>query len=298
MDLSRILRINIIPIKTMKPRIPYWLSGALAGVALLAMTVSAQEKQAQISVFKDKKLEAAVRRYVFEKRDTDKPITSEDVAKVSTIEAKGQGIIDLSGLEHCKALALLDLGDNQIKDLSPLRGMTMLQSLTLTQNQIEDLSPLANLYALQYLELSGNRVKSIAPLSSLTNMASLYLSTNQLTDLSPAFKLARLSSLYADHNQVAQIDGLNQLTRLGSLSLSGNRIQDISPLKGLKGLSHVFLNNNQIQSLAPLADMVEADAKGEQRFAPFINLYIAGNPLKNRRDLARLESAGARIQSK
>jgi len=30
-----------------------------------------------------------VRKQVFEKRDTDKPITAEDVAKTSTVDAKG-----------------------------------------------------------------------------------------------------------------------------------------------------------------------------------------------------------------
>ena len=38
----------------------------------------------EVSVFPDKALESAVRRQVFAKRDTDKPITAADVANIST----------------------------------------------------------------------------------------------------------------------------------------------------------------------------------------------------------------------
>lgn len=286
--------------------------GTLALTVVCALVAPAADKKdaqketppakVEVSIFKDKNLEAAVRRYVFEKRDTDKPITADDVAKLSVIEARGKGIADLSGLEHCKALAMLDVANNQIRDISALKDMKILQSLTLSANRIEDMAPLKAVTALQYIELSGNKVKDIAPLSGLTNMASLYLSTNQITDMSALLGMKRLSSLYLDHNQLDRIDGINALSRLSSLSLSANRIKDIGPLKGLNGLYHLFLEENLITDLTPLAEMIEIDAKGEQRFAPFLNLYLKGNPLKvffkGKKEISRMEKAGARIQSK
>ena len=107
------------------------LAAALA-VAGLAWPVAAQ-------IFPDKNLEEAVRRYVFEKRDTDEPITAEDVAQISTISARSRGIRDLTGLEHCKRLMLLELPNNEVSDISPLAGLDLLQSLTLTGNQVEDI---------------------------------------------------------------------------------------------------------------------------------------------------------------
>ena len=78
------------------------------GVCLLVLMSSGfvfgQEKEGEKkeppkSAFADKKLEEAVRRYVFEKRDNDQPITAEDVKNISTIEAKRKGITNLSGLD-------------------------------------------------------------------------------------------------------------------------------------------------------------------------------------------------------
>lgn len=60
---------------------------------------------APVSVFKDKKLEAAVRRQVFAKRESQDPLTAADVSTVSTVSAPFSGITSLAGLEHCVALA-------------------------------------------------------------------------------------------------------------------------------------------------------------------------------------------------
>src|ERR1044071_7729711 len=68
------------------------------------------------SIFKDKNLEAAVRKYVFEKRNTDKPLNEADVVSLSTISATGLGSKDLTGLDKCKSLASLDLARNTITD--------------------------------------------------------------------------------------------------------------------------------------------------------------------------------------
>ena len=95
---------------------------------------------AAAEIFPDENLEAAVRHYVFEKRHNDEPITAEDVANISTITARDKGIRDLTGLEHCKRLMLLELPGNEVSDLSPIAGLNLLQSLTLTGNQVEDIS--------------------------------------------------------------------------------------------------------------------------------------------------------------
>ena len=87
-------------------------------------------------IFPDKKLEAAVRRQVYDKRNNDQPITADDVAHVSVIEGKGMGIKDLAGIEHCRALASLDLTDNEIADLTPLKELTTLKWVVRGNGQI------------------------------------------------------------------------------------------------------------------------------------------------------------------
>lgn len=283
-----------------KPLVPL-LTLSLAVTVLPVLSSFAQakpeNKPAEAPIFKDKKLEEAVRQYVFAKRNTTQPITAADVATLSVIKAKGAGITDLSGLEHCKRLASLELGDNQIRDITPIKGLAMIQLLDLSNNQIHDLAPLATIPALQYIELSGNKVKDIHPLATLTNLASVYLGKNQISDISPLLHLPRLTSLYLDENEITNIGGINSLTRLSSLSLSGNKIADLKPLEGLTGLYYLFLEDNQISDLTPLYDMAKKDFEGDKRFSPFINLYVKGNPLKgnSRNELASMKDFGVRV---
>src|ERR1043165_6120398 len=129
---------------------------SIAAVIWLAAvsTTSAQENKEVtppgklVSIFPDKNLEKAVRRYVFEKRDNTQPLTANDVEKISGIEGKGMEIADLTGLEKCLALASLDLSKNQIKNLAPIQGLSRIQYLNLSDNQIEDISPLKDIPAL------------------------------------------------------------------------------------------------------------------------------------------------------
>ena len=62
---------------------------------------AAKEEAPQIPIFPDKNLEAVVRKSVYAKRNTDEPITEEDVLNISTVKGRGKGIRDLTGLEKC-----------------------------------------------------------------------------------------------------------------------------------------------------------------------------------------------------
>src|SRR5438034_10406372 len=114
------------------------LTGMLLVWSLSSAPSVSAEAPSDAPVFKDKNLEKAVRRFVFEKRDNDKPIVEADVANLSTIQGVGMEITDLSGLDRCVNLASLDLSKNRIKDLSPLKGLSKLQFLNLADNQVED----------------------------------------------------------------------------------------------------------------------------------------------------------------
>ena len=87
-----------------------------AALAVSLLSVAAERAAAE-GVFPDKNLEAVVRQYVFEKRNNEEPIVEDDVVNISTIVGKGKGIKDLTGLEKCRSLALLDLEGNEIERL-------------------------------------------------------------------------------------------------------------------------------------------------------------------------------------
>jgi hypothetical protein len=92
--------------------------------------VCAADAPAAPPLFPDPKLEAVVRKYVFDKRDTDKPLVEADVINISTIEGKGLGVTNLTGLEKCVNLASLDLAKNRVRDLGALAGMTSCSTWT------------------------------------------------------------------------------------------------------------------------------------------------------------------------
>ena len=230
-------------------------------------------------VIPDKNLEAAVRKYVFEKKDNDKPITEADLRNVFVLEAKGKKIKDLAGLQHCANLSLFDLENNEVSDLTPLRDLGNLQSLNLARNRISDLSPLSKLSNLQYLELSHNQITEAGPIAALTQLNSLYLTGNRIKDPGPLKSCERLWTLYLGENPLAGLDALGGFPRVSTLELRGCGLADLSPLKGMKELHMLFLEKNKIETLASFVEMVRKDAEGEKRFAPFLQVWLKDNPL-------------------
>src|SRR5262245_17235066 len=81
----------------------------------------------------DKNLEAALRAVLM---DTTDDLTEKMLDNVFVLEAKGKKIADLTGLEKCKNLALLNLANNAVADLAPLKELTNIQSLDLSGNKI------------------------------------------------------------------------------------------------------------------------------------------------------------------
>jgi hypothetical protein len=62
-------------------------------------------------------------------------------------------------------------------------------------------------------------------------------------------------------------------------------------------LSLLLLQKNKITDLTPLVDMAKADTQGERRFAPYLRLYIEGNPLTpaSQKQLETLKGFGVRV---
>lgn len=254
-------------------------------------------KAPEVSVFLDKRLEDAVRQQVFAKRYTNSPLTAADVANVSTFNGNGKGITNLAGLEHCKALAAVDLAGNAIADLSPLKGLKQLQYLNLATNKLKTIAPLATLPALQYIEISQNQVADLAPIGGLTNLASLYAGHNRIKSAGSLTNLPRIVSVHLEFNQIGSIAGFQNLRGVGSLSLSHNQVTDVSPLTGLRAPTYLFLDDNRIRDLAPLNSWITNDLVGAKNFAPFVNLYLHGNRFnaKTRQLLTEWKKGGVRV---
>jgi Leucine-rich repeat (LRR) protein len=268
-------------------------------LSLVAATVLAPRPAVAVQ-FPDKNLEAALRALVFEKKANMDELTDDDLRKISTLEAKGKKIQNLSGLEKCTNLLLLDLENNEVADLNPIKTLVNLQSLNLAGNKIADLTPLMDLNKLQYLELSRNQVKALQPLSAMAKLSALYLAENQIEELAPLAGLANLSSLDVAKNKVANIKPLANIPRLMVLKLSDNSIEDLSPAVAHPPQSMLLVERNKIADLAPLVNAAKADSEGRKDFAPFLRLYLAGNPLSDNaknEQLAALKGFGVRVEN-
>ena len=220
------------------------------------------------------------------------PITVDQMAALTRLEAPNANISDLTGLEHATNLTSLDLGtenvegqgrpinSNSVSDLSPLAGLTNLTWLRLRNNSISDISALSGLTNLTWLNLGGNlMISDISALSGLTNLEILWLYGNSLSDLSPLAGLTNLAQLTLWFNSISDLSPLAGLTNLTSLGLYNNLVSDISPLAGLTnlislglsnflivlpttGLTHLSLNNNSISDLSPLVANTGLEARG------------------------------------
>jgi uncharacterized protein (TIGR03067 family) len=249
------------------------------------------------SPFKDKNLEAAVRGSLHQPTGD---LTDSNLLNVYILEAPGKNISSLAGLEKCKNLSLLKLTKNHVTDLTPLSGLTNLQSLDLADNKISNIAPLAGLTKLQYLELSNNQVAKIDALAGLTAMNSLYMGNNQIADLGPVAKLTKLWTLSLPKNHITSIAPITSLTRLSTVDLSDNAITDLAPLSKFKEINLLMLERNKISDLTPLINLLKADAQGDKRIGPFLELYLSGNPLSDTAKGSQtqaLKSFGVRIKS-
>ncbi len=259
---------------------------------------AASLSQAQ-SIFPDKGLEAAVRQEVFAKRYNEEPLTAEDVKNISQVKGKGKEIQSLEGLQHCTALMLIDLENNKISDLTPIKDLKQLQSVTLAGNQIESIEPLAGLVGIQYLELSRNKVSDLTPLKAMANMRSLYLSDNQIKSLAPLVDFKKTWSLYLARNPVEDFAPIGTMKSLTHVDLRGCHVKDLSFLKPLTDLKYLMLADNDLADLMPMVEMCAADAGGERRFSPFLDLHLYGNPLSDaakNEQVAKLKEVGVRVK--
>jgi hypothetical protein len=205
-----------------------------------------------VVTFPDPNLEAAIREAIGKPSG---PIYASDLVGLDTLFACNRSITNLTGIEYCTSLTVLDLRYNQISDLSPLSGLTSLTGLILESNQISDLSPLSGLTSLTVLALDWNQISDLSPLSDLSSLTELYLDWNQISDLSPLSDLTSLIWLSLWSNQISDLSPLSGLTSLTGLILEYNQISDLSPLSGLTSLTGLTLESNQISDLSPLSGL-------------------------------------------
>ncbi|MYC74413.1 T9SS type A sorting domain-containing protein, partial [Candidatus Poribacteria bacterium] len=213
------------------------------------------------------------------------PITAEDIATLSEIDAADREISDLTGLEFAKNLIVLFLDINPLSDLSPLSALTKLRELYFSDTQVVDLSPLSGLHALEVIGAEATRIRSLAPLAGLKNLQKLNTVDSDITDLSPLAGLTNLTRLRLYDVKATDLSPLKGLTKLKWLGLTHtDNISNLLPLSGLTELKHLDLHNTDISDVSALAGLVNLETLILSE-----NRIVDVSPLASLRNLKNLE---------
>ena len=93
-----------------------------------------------------------------------------------------------------ETLTSLEARGTQIRDLTGLERATHLNNLVLVGNDLVDVSVLSDLPNLAKLNLGDNAISDISPVVGLTNLTELLLGDNNISDISPLVKNTGLGS--------------------------------------------------------------------------------------------------------
>ena len=205
-------------------------------------------------------------------------LKTEDIARLTRLEADERGIKDLRGLEYATRLERIELRHNAISDLLPLADLRQLNNIKLRGNQIADVSPLAKLTNVDWLGLEENQITDLSPLKGLVKLNGLGIRGNpvstvvsltglrslegidalhtDISDFSPLAKLPRLQWLeFGDNASILELPSLKGLKTLRRLVIRDTRISDVSGLEGLVSLTELNLERNIISDVSPLAKL-------------------------------------------
>ncbi|MBT3267060.1 hypothetical protein HN371_07915 [Candidatus Poribacteria bacterium] len=215
------------------------------------------------------------------------PLADSALGSLEELHASNAGITDLTGIEHCTQLTVLDLNRNEIADVSPLAGLTSLRVLRLWDNAaLTSIEPLASLTHLSELGVKGVLVADLRPLAQLTSLTILRLSVKD-NDLSPLASLSKLEDIAievgqdTDFGPLATLEALVDVDiycgtvpdtypsigtlsvlslrhlRRFSLRLDNHDMSDISGLAAVTNLTDLRLDHCEIADLASLATMTD-----------------------------------------
>ncbi len=182
-------------------------------------------------------------------------ILNTDLESITNIYGRNRNISNIYGIEHCKNLDTLDIGENQISDIIPLFYLRQMKSLKLDKNAIKDIVQLRYFYSLAALDISYNNIENLSYISDLMHLTHLFLNETGIQDISPLSNLLNLKYLVLSGNPIDNIEPIGNLDSLNTLELM-NLIQfDFSNIKDISNLRTLYLSNTPVINLDPITSI-------------------------------------------
>lgn len=184
---------------------------------------------------------------------SDAIFTTYDLSSLTWFE--GTEISDLTGIEFCTNLRVLELTASSFNDIDKLSNLRNLLNLTINAVNLDEISPIVNLTNLTLLSLNYCGLTDISHLSNLTNLISLELIGNTIPNVSLLSNLKRLKYLNIQFNLVSNLNWITPLVNLRKLNLSSNQLSNIEPLETMTSIRELNLSRNTIQDIESLTNL-------------------------------------------
>jgi internalin A len=189
-------------------------------------------------------------------------LVPEDVAELTSLDARYKFIDRLDGIEKIVNLEELKLSQNSSIEISPISELYKLKKLELRMIMegdespilLSDISPLGGLINLEELDIGQNRIEDIRALKDLVKMRRLKLDRNYvISDIMVITGMTELTYLELENNKIEKLDYMESLKKLKYVNISNNKLMDIQPLSQLVGLNSLYLDDNKLDNIEPLS---------------------------------------------
>ncbi|EMR6234710.1 LapB repeat-containing protein [Listeria monocytogenes] len=176
-------------------------------------------------------------------KNVDESVTVEELAKITKLDARSQGIEDSTGIEYLTGLETLYLDDNQLKSIDVSKNLN-LKELACSNNPLANIDVSKNL-ALEELACSNNPLANIDVSKNLA-LEELTCENNELTQLDVSQNTA-LEYLYCPRNQLTKLD-VSKNTALRYLACDVNQLTNLDVSKN-PALTNLGCTKNQLTDL-------------------------------------------------
>ncbi|MBF2449240.1 LapB repeat-containing protein [Listeria seeligeri] len=222
-----------------------------------------------IDTFPDEAFAKVIALQITGNDDTSQVVTQEQLDSITSLNASGKNITDVTGINQLTNLTSIDLSQNQLTSIAPITDLTSLTSLNVSNNllSIVVITTAQNIPNLTSLNISNNPTitkLSIADQAKLTSFSAALggSQTSALEELTlsnlPALTTAGTSSpnsvYFSNYSDVLTTVKLNGLPKIQRAIFDNNLIDDID-VHDMAGLTTLELHANELTDINKLADL-------------------------------------------
>ncbi|WP_270998360.1 LapB repeat-containing protein [Listeria seeligeri] len=224
-----------------------------------------------IDTFPDEAFAKVIALQITGSDDTSQVVTQEQLDSITSLNASGKNITDVTGINQLTNLTSIDLSQNQLTSIAPITDLTSLTSLNVSNNllSIVVITTAQNIPNLTSLNISNNPTITKLSIADQANLTSFSASlggsqTSALEELTlsnlPALTQATGSTssansvYFSNYSDVLTTVKLNGLPKIQRANFDRNLIDDID-VHDMAGLTYLDLDSNELTEINKLADL-------------------------------------------